>query len=379
MSTIKPQRGLDAIKPYVPGKPIEEVQREYGLADVIKLASNENPIGSSPKALAAIQEALVRLNQYPDGQSYYLRHALAARINVRPDQIVVGNGADGIIMQICMAYLDEGDEVIVSRSSFPIYDTFTHVMRARLVKTPLKDYGLDLDAMAAAITPRTKLIFVCNPNNPTGTIVTAAQVAAFMPKVPDHVLVIFDEAYSEFVDSTDCAEGLHYVREGRQNVMVMHTYSKVYGLAGVRLGYAIAMPEVLAPLNRVKEPFAVNLLAQAAGIAALADEEFMRTSLATNQMGRQYLYREFDRMGLPYVRSHTNFVLVKVGAQAGQVMQKLLTKGVIVRPCANYELPEFLRVTVGTQEQHARFIAALEEVLRFGDGVMRRQGDKVTG
>jgi histidinol-phosphate aminotransferase len=357
------------MQPYVPGKPVEEVQREYGLADVIKLASNENPMGPSPKALAAMQKALSRLNLYPDGQSHDLRSALAAHLGVQREQVAVGNGADGMIMQTCMAYLDDECEVIVSRSSFPVYDIYTLVMRARLVKTPLKNYGFDLDAMADAISDRTKLIFVCNPNNPTGMINTTAEVEAFMKKVPDHVLVVFDEAYYEFVDSGALTSGeypdtLRYLREGRKNVLIMRTHSKIYGLAGIRLGYAIADPELLAPLYKVKEPFAVNLLAQAAGIAALGDEEYLKASVAANQAGRLYLYREFERLGLFHIKSHANFVLVKVGPQAGQIVQELLKKGVIVRPCTGYDLPEFLRITVGSAEQNVRLIAALEDVLQ---------------
>jgi histidinol-phosphate aminotransferase len=363
-TSIRQQRGLDAIRPYVPGKPIEEVQREYGLEDVIKMASNENPLGSSSKALEALKGTLPRLNFYPDGDSYYLRHAIARHLAVEPEQVTVGNGADGIIMQTCMAYLDENSEVIVSQSSFPIYDIYTHVMRARLIKTPLKNYGLDLEAMAQATNDRTRLIFVCNPNNPTGTMVTATEVGAFMDKVPDHVLVVFDEAYYDFVDSTEYPDTLRYVREGRKNVMTMRTYSKVYGLAGVRLGYAVAEPEVLAPLNVVKEPFAVNLLAQVAGIAALEDEAFLKKSVAANHAGRAFLYGEFDRLGLRYVKSHTNFVLVEIGPQAKTVARTLLKKGVIVRPCTGYDLPHFLRITVGNQAQNVRLIEALEDVLR---------------
>ncbi len=361
---VKPQRGLDAIQPYAPGKPIEEVQREYGLTDVIKLASNENPMGPSPRATAAIQQALSRLNLYPDGQSHSLRHALATHLGVKPEQIAVGNGADSIIMQTCMAYLDEECEVIVSRSSFPIYDIYTHVMRAKLIKTPLKNYGLDLEAMAGAITDRTKLIFVCNPNNPTGTIVTTSEVETFMRRVPDHVLVVFDEAYYEFVDSNDYPDTLRYMREGRKNVLVMRTHSKIYGLAGVRLGYALADPELLAPLHKVKEPFAVNLLAQVAGIAALEDKEYIQASIAANHAGRLYLYREFERLELFHVKSHANFVLVKVGPQAGRIIEELLKRGVIVRACHNYDLPEFLRITVGDPAQNVRLIQTLEQVLR---------------
>ncbi len=371
MTHIEPQHGLDAIEPYVPGKPIEEVQREYGLEDVNKLASNENPLGTSPRAMAALREALLRLNFYPDGQSYYLRHAIAHHLGVEPKQVTVGNGADGLIMQTCLAYLDEDSEVIVSRSSFPVYDIYTHVMRAALVKTPLEDYGLDLEAMAEAVSERTKLIFVCNPNNPTGTIVTADEVDAFMSGIPDHVLVVFDEAYYELVDSAEFPDILRYVREGRRNVMTMRTFSKVYGLAGIRLGYAIAAPEILAPLNKVKEPFAVNLLAQAAGIAALEDKAFLKKTVTANHAGRVYLYGEFERLKLPYITSHTNFVLVKIGPQAGTVVQMLLEEGVIVRPCTGYDLPAFLRITVGDQAQNTRLIEVLEDILQH----LGRQGD----
>ncbi len=360
---IKHQRGLDAIRPYVPGTPIEEVQRKYGLEDVIKLASNENPLGTSPKVLAAIEKALPRLNLYPDGQSYVLRHALAEHLGVEPQQVTVGNGVDGIIMRTCLAYLEENSEVIVSRSSFPVYDIFTHVMRAKLIKTPMKNHGLHLEAMAQAIGDSTKLVFICNPNNPTGTIVTATEVDTFMEKVPDHVLVVFDEAYYEFVASDEYPDTLKYIQEGRNNVMIMRTFSKVYGMAGIRLGYAIAMPEILAPLDRGKEPFAVNLLAQAAGTAALEDEAFLKKSVVANHAGRLFLYREFERLGLRYVESHTNFVLVEVGPQAAVVQQRLLEKGVIVRPCAGYNLPNCLRITVGNQVQNIRLIEALESVL----------------
>lgn len=360
---IKPQRGLDHLKPYIPGTPIEDVQRKYGIKHVIKLASNENPLGTSPKALEAIQEALSRLNYYPDAQCYRLRQALAAYHQVDPEQLIVGNGADGVITQICMAYLDQDSEVIVSKSSFPIYDHFTNIMRAWLIKTPLKDYGLDLEAMAAAITDQTRLVFVCNPNNPTGTIVTAAEVKTFMDKVPDHVLVVFDEAYFELVDSDEYPDTLAYIRQGRENVIVMRTFSKVYGMAGIRLGYGVAMPCVLSPMNQAKESFAVNSLAQEAGIAALQDRDFLVKSVKANQASRLWLYEQFDRMGLFYVRSHTNFILLHIGDRAGQVQQELLSRGVIVRPCDGYGLCDFLRVTVGMPEQNTRFVETLEEVL----------------
>jgi histidinol-phosphate aminotransferase len=364
MSTgVKPQLGLSHLRPYVPGTPIEEVQRQYGLQQVIKLASNENPVGPSPKAVEAIRQALNALNFYPDSQSHDLRSALADRLQLAPEQIIVGNGIDGLISQLCMAYLDEDSEVIVSRSSFPIYDGFTHIMRARLTKIPLKDYGLDLEAMAEAITDHTQLIFVCNPNNPTGTIVSAAEVEAFMHRVPDHVLVAFDEAYFELVASDEFPQTMQYVHQGRENVITLRTFSKVYGLAGIRLGYGMAAPAVLAPLNQVKEPFGVNLLAQVAGIAALQDKEFLHKTVEANHASRLWLYSQFERLGLFYLESHANFVLVRIGPRAFDVQQELLKRGVIVRPCGGYDLDDFLRVTLGTPEQNATFMRALEAVL----------------
>ncbi|HDQ73835.1 MAG TPA: histidinol-phosphate transaminase [Chloroflexi bacterium] len=361
---VKPQRGLSTMPPYKPGKPIEEVQREYGIQDVIKLASNENPLGPSPKAVEAIRDALSEINLYPDSMSYNLRQAIAEHLGVRREQVAVGNGADGIIMQTCMAYLDDDCELLVSQSSFPVYDKFALAMRATLVKTPLTaDYRLDLEAMADAITDRTKLIIVCNPNNPTGTIVLTDKVAAFMARVPDSALVIFDEAYYEFVDDARYPDTLQYVLEGRENVIVMRTLSKAYGLAGVRLGYGVADPTVLAPLYQVKGVFEVNRLAQAAGIAALQDEAFLKKSIAANRAGQQYLYRAFERLGLDYVPGYGNFVLVEFGPQALDVQERLLAQGIIVRPCVNYDLPTFLRISVGDEDQNARLVEALENVL----------------
>jgi histidinol-phosphate aminotransferase len=367
---VRPQSGLKDLQPYVPGTPIEDVQRRYGLRDVIKLASNENPYGSSPKALEAIQRALHKLNHYPDSQCYRLRQALAEHLMVDPEQLFVGNGADGVITHLCMAYLDQDSEVILGQCSFPLYDSLTHIMRARPVRIPLKDQRLDLEAMAAAITARTALIAVCNPNNPTGTIVTAREVEAFMDRVPDQVLVVFDEAYYDFVAARDYPEMISYIRQGRENLILLRTFSKVYGLAGLRLGYGIAMPGLLAPMNQAKEAFAVNLLAQAAGIAALEDEEFRQRTVQANHASRLWLYDQFERLGLSYVESQTNFVLVHIGPRALEAQQELLKRGVIVRPCGGYDLVDYLRVTVGTPEQNTRFIGTLEAVLGVaGEGI----------
>lgn len=362
---VKPQRGLSAIRPYVPGKPIEEVQREYGLTDVIKLASNENPIGASPVVLRALLAALPQLNMYPDAQAYRLRHALARHHGVDPEMIRVGNGADGVIRELCVAYLNDDDEMLTSCSTFPVYDISAAVMRARLVKTPLtSDLRFDLPALARAITPRTKLIFLCNPNNPTGSIVTANEVEEFMRHVPDTAIVVFDEAYFEFVDDPAYPDTMPYVLAGRKNVCILRTFSKAYGIAGIRMGYGIAAAELLAPLCACSESFPVNLLAQVAGEAALNDPEFLKCTVALNAQGRAYLYREFDRLGIGYIRSQTNFLLAHVGPAAKQVYTELLKRGVIVRPCTGYDLPEHLRITVGDPAQNARLVATLETVLR---------------
>jgi len=361
---IQQQRGLESIKPYVPGKPIEDVKREYGLDDVIKMASNENPLGVSPKALAAMKAALPKLNHYPDAASYDFRSALAEHFSVDMSQVAVGNGADDLILELSMAYLDEGDEVIVSRSSFPMYDIHAAAMRAHMVKTPLTQaLGIDLNALANAITERTKIVYVCNPNNPTGTIVHADEVDAFIQRVPEDVIIVLDEAYVEMVDSDSFPDSLSYVREGRGNVFVLRTFSKVYGLAGIRIGYGFTHPDIVSTLLKIKPPFNVNVLAQAAGIAALDDTEFVAQSVDANKAGRQMLCRELEEMGLSHAESHTNFLLIRIGPNAADVQQELLKRGVIVRPCGGYELPEFLRVSIGTADQNKRLITTLREVL----------------
>jgi histidinol-phosphate aminotransferase len=364
-NSVHQQHGLDSIKPYVPGRPIEDVKRELGLTDVIKLASNENPLGVSPKALAAMRATLSRLNHYPDSTGYEFRSALAERFDVEMSQVAIGNGADDLILELSMAYLEDGDEVVASRSSFPMYDIYSAAMRARVVKTPLaSDYGIDLDAMEDAMTERTKIVYVCNPNNPTGTVVNADEVDAFIRRVPERVIIVLDEAYYEMVDSDTFPDSLAYIREGRENVFVLRTFSKAYGLAGIRIGYGFAHPDVVSTLFKIKPPFNVNVLAQAAGIAALSDTDFVAQSVNANKAGRQYLVREFDRLGLTYAQSHTNFILVRIGSHASSVQQKLVERGVIVRPCGGYDLPDFLRVSIGTPEQNERFISTLGDMLK---------------
>ncbi len=362
--TVRPQRGLDKLRPYVPGKPIDEVKREYGLEDVIKLASNENPFGSSSKALEAIAAALPQLNLYPDGSSHDLRLALADRFGFALDQVAIGNGADDLILQLSMAFLEDGDEVVVSRSSFGMYDIYVHAMRAVLVKTPLAPgYRIDLDAAADAITDRTQIVYVCNPNNPTGTMSTAAELDRLLERLPDDVLCVVDEAYAEMVESEEYPDALAIVRDGRPNLLVLRTFSKVYGMAGIRLGYGFGHADIVGALAKARAAFTVNRLAQAAGIAALDDEAFVRESVEMNRQGRQQLCEAFDRLGLEYAKSHTNFVLVKIGPTALDVMEGLLRRGIIVRPMTAYELPEFLRISIGTSAQNKRLIGALEALL----------------
>jgi len=362
-SQITSQKGLNSISPYKAGRPIEEIQKLYGLKDVIKLASNENPLGPSPKALTAMQNALSRLNFYPDSASHDLCHSIAEYLGVSPDQVTVGNGADGLLKQICMTFLEDDDEVIISKSSFPVYDIYAKVMRAKIIKTPTKNFGLDLDAMLKEITPRTKLIFVCNPNNPTGTILSQTEIDSFLKQVPDKTLVIFDEAYFEFVESPDFPKTVDYIRAGVKNVIWLRTFSKAYGLAGIRLGYAIGPAELITYMNSIKEPFAVNNLSQAAGIAALQDDEFLQKSINHNHKSLEYLYQEFDNLDINYVKSNTNFVLVEFGVNADLIIQKLLETGIIVRPGNGYELPTYARVSTGTEEQNKRFISVLKKLL----------------
>ena len=366
--TVRPQRGLDAVRPYVPGKPVEEVMREHGINDVIKLASNENPLGVSPKALQAMRDAMDRGNYYPDAASFDLRSAIAERFGLSLEQVAVGNGADDLILELCMAYLEDDDEVVISRSSFPVYDIYVAAMRAKLVKTPLAPgFRIDLRAMAEAITDRTKAVVVCNPNNPTGTIVTADALDGFVQAVPEDVLIVADEAYVEMVDSDAFPDSMAYVRDDRPNVLILRTFSKVYGLAGIRLGYAFGAPETVAVLQRVKNIFNVSVVAQAAGIAALQDDEFVKESVRVNAEGRRYLCREFERLGLEHAESHTNFILVRVGPNASRIFEQLLERGIIVRPCVNYDLPEFLRISIGTVVQNRRLIDALEGLIPSAD------------
>lgn len=349
---------IAGITPYSPGKPIEEVERELGLTGSIKLASNENPRGPSPKALAVLNEAAKTLHRYPDGGGHYLRLALADHWKVAPDQIILGNGSDEVITLLTRAFLEAGDEAILADPSFVVYKIDVAAAHARPVPVPLKDFRHDLPAMAKAVTPKTRLMFVCNPNNPTGTYVTAAEVSAFMEAVPPDVIVVFDEAYYEYVTATDYPDTLSMLKGGR-NVVLLRTFSKIYGLAGLRIGYGLTTPEIVRHLNRIRPPFNTNSLAQKAALAALSDEEHVRESRRVNTEGMASLAERLKALGLRVVPSQANFLYFDVKRDGKAVFEALLRQGVIVRHLGG----TFLRVTVGLPQENDRFIAALQAVL----------------
>jgi histidinol-phosphate aminotransferase len=347
---------------YEPGTPVEDVARELGLApsDIIKLASNENPLGPSPKALVAMHEAVERAHFYPDGGGFYLREAIAEQFGFQRENVILGNGSNEIIEFIGHAFLRPGDEVITARHAFAVYALMAKLFDARVIEVPDPGFAHDLDAMAAAITPRTREIFITNPNNPTGTMVSQEEIDRFMEIVPDHVVVVFDEAYYEFVENPP--DTLKYVRAGRENVVVLRTFSKIQGLAGLRIGYGLGAKSIVSVLQKTRQPFNANSIAQAGAIAGLLDLEHQRKTRELTDAGRAYLEEQFGAMGLEYVPSYANFVMVNVG-DGNAIFKALMAKGIIVRALASYQLPEWIRVTVGTEPQNRRFIAELRQVL----------------
>ena len=352
---------IASLQPYPPGKPIEEVKRELGLKEVIKLASNENALGPSPKALEAIKKSLEEMNLYPDGNAFYLKRKLAQHWEIAEDEILVGNGSDEIIRMIVETFLNPGEEIIMGSPAFIIYYIAATVMDGKVIEVPLKDYTHDLEAMLKAQTPKTKIIFIANPNNPTGTMVDAQAVDSFMREVSEDVIVVFDEAYYEYTPD-DFPETLNYVREGR-NVLVLRTFSKIYGLAGLRVGYAMGKKEIFREMNRIRQPFNVNRVAQIAAMAALDDKEHVEESCRMNGAGKKFLYQELGALGIEYVPTAANFILINMKQSGREIYQKLLNKGIIVRPMDGYSLPDFIRVTIGKPRENEKFIAALREVV----------------
>ena len=352
---------IAALTPYQPGKPIDEVTRELGLSSVVKLASNENPRGPGEAVREALGAACETLSLYPDGNAFYLKEALAAHLGVRPEQLTMGNGSNDVLDLAARCALTAGAETIVSEHAFVVYRLATACAGGSLVEVPARAHGADLQRMLDAVTDATAIIFLANPNNPTGTWVPQAEVEAFLERVPAHIWVVLDEAYFEYVDHPDYPDGIA-LQARYPNLIVTRTFSKIHGLASLRVGYAVSSPEIADLLNRARQPFNVNSFALAAAQAALADGEFVATSRQLNTQGMQELEAGLQQLGLGFIPSVGNFVTFEVG-NAAQTYQALLQQGVIVRPVAEYGLPQHLRVTVGLPEHNARFLATLESVL----------------
>jgi histidinol-phosphate aminotransferase len=350
---------IKSISPYVPGKPIEELERELGISNSIKLASNENPLGPSTKAVNAIKKAVAGLNRYPDGSGFYLSEKLAKSLGMELNQIILGNGSNELIELAVRTFVQPGDEVVSADPSFVVYKMITQAAGGTNVIVPCKDLTHDLDAMADRITDRTRLVFIANPNNPTGTMNTKEEMDRFLARVPDHVLVCVDEAYFEYVTRADYPDAIDYLREGK-NVLSLRTFSKIYGLAGLRIGYGATRPEVAEMMNKVRQPFNTNSLGQIGALAALSDRKHVERSVTMNNEGKQLLYREFDRLGVKYTPTETNFILFETAKDGRELYAGLLKKGVIVRPMGGNRV----RVTIGLPEENQRFVAELEEALK---------------
>ncbi len=351
-----------SIDPYSPGKPLKELEREYGISDSIKLASNENPLGPSPKAVEAVKEALGQLNRYPDGRGYDLIRKISQSLEIGHENIVLGNGSDEIIGLLAKALLQVGDEVIVPWPSFLMYDIMVRSVGAIPAYVPLNDsLCIDLESIQNRITPKTRMVFLCNPNNPTGTIFSKADFEKFLENIPN-IIVVVDEAYIEFVQDRTCAHGIDYLNSDIM-VVTLRTFSKVYGLAGIRIGYGV-MPQIIANLvNRIRPPFNANSLAQAAAKAALEDKEFFQKTMDLVKEGMSFLFDSLRRMGIEYFPSQANFFLINVKKNADEVFEKMLRQGVIVRSMKAYGYPEYIRINVGLPDENIRFIKALEKVI----------------
>ncbi len=352
-----------AIAPYQGGRPISEIAREFGIdeADIVKLASNENPLGMSPKAHLAIEEAVHDIARYPDGNSFELREAVSKQFHVKPDQIIFGNGSNDILELVARAFLQKGDEVIYSQHAFAVYPLVTQAVGATGVVVPAKVFAHDLDGFVQAITSKTRLIFIANPNNPTGTLIDKETLKAFLKQVPSDVLVVLDEAYDEYLANEHQSEAIDWLASF-DNLIISRTFSKAYGLAGLRIGFGLMHADIADILNRVRQPFNVNAIAQAAAVASLSDRDFVAKSYALNQAGMLQLTQGFNQLGIEYIDSYANFISFKV-ADEMTVNQKLLEKGIIVRPVANYEMPGYLRVSIGLFSENQRFLEALTSIV----------------
>lgn len=362
---IRPPYYVSDLKPYIPGKPIEELEREIGIKDSIKLASNENPIGPSPEALRALIECLVNpstsssINRYPDGSGYHLKKALAERLSIREDNLILGNGTNELIDIAARTFLRPGDEAVMADPSFVVYPMAVQAIGGKAIQIPLKNCKHDLEAMAHATTQRTKIIFVANPNNPTGTINKEEEFDRLMSRVPEGVLVVVDEAYCEYVTDTRYADSLKHFRSGK-DVLILRTFSKIYGLAGLRIGYGIARTEILLEMNKLRPPFNTNSMAQKAALHALGDDAHVKYSQEINREGKKYLYEKLNSLKVRYIPTEANFIYILVGKDAHLLYNKMLRHGVIVRPVGSQEM----RVTIGLPEENKRFIEVLTLVMR---------------
>lgn len=357
---------IAAITPYPPGKPIDELEREYGITGSIKLASNENPWGPSPDVLKALRDELTNLNRYPDGSCYYLTKAIAEKLKVDPEEIVLGNGSNEVIEFLVKAFVKEGDEVITSHPSFLMYQKFVQVRGGVNHVVSLAGMTHDLDTIYKKITEKTRLVFLDNPNNPTGTIIEPAALDDFLNRVPESVVVVLDEAYVDYMDKefqVIDASGIVRQTEGRCPVVLLRTFSKAYGLSGLRVGFGIMYREIALCLHKVRQPFNINRMAQAGALAALEDEGFYQQTISKTKKGLDFLSKGVDRIGCVSYPSHTNFFLIDVRGDADKLYQEMLYKGVIVRSMSSYGFPCFIRVTIGTEEENVRFLGALEKCL----------------
>jgi histidinol-phosphate aminotransferase len=357
------RKGIMELMAYVPGRAIEEVEKEYGVKRWVKLASNENLLGPSPKVAKAIRKEVRNIHFYPEAPCSVLKKVLGRRFSLKEGNIVISNGADNLIFMVANAFVDQDDEVVMATPTFPVYTNTTQIMGGTPVRVPLKDFTHDLPEMLKRVNEKTKLVYVCNPNNPTGTIVTRKALDDFISKLPDRVILILDEAYFDFVDDRNFPNGLGYVKKGKQ-VIVLRTFSKVYGLAGLRIGYALGREDLIKGLNQVRDPFPVHRLAQVAAEAALKDRKYEQMSIRMIRDGRKYLYRELERLGLSYVPSQANFILIDFGRDINEVYESLLREGIIIRPGGIWNYPTSGRVTVGKLEDHRKFIKALRKILR---------------
>ncbi|MDD5465226.1 MAG: histidinol-phosphate transaminase [Candidatus Omnitrophica bacterium] len=361
MNTLVRKSVLD-VKPYVPGKPIEETKRQLGLKEVIKLASNENPFGPSPKAVEAMKKSLAGVNRYPDAQGYYLKKRLARHFGLLAENFLLGNGSDEIIDILIKTFVETDENIVTSDTTFLEYEIIAQVNSRKVKKAPLRYFKYDLGAMLKLVDKKTKLVFIANPNNPTGTYVTKYEVADFLKALPGQAIVVFDEAYNTFIDVDDYPDSLDYLRR-KNKVVILRTFSKAYGLAGLRLGYAIADPQLISYMERVRQPFNVNILAQAAGLAAIDDKDFLKKTRRMTLEGKDFIYRELSKMGLGYVPSAANFILIDVEKDSREVFKSMLKFGVIVREMSQYGLKNFIRLTIGSQKENRRAISALRKVL----------------